>query len=64
MNAIKGSNAQAVPTVSDVIKNKGDNECKICTLYSTIMYKMYTLYTYSSNLFSYKNNYIYKSWVS
>jgi len=66
MNAIKGSNAQAVPpAVSDILKNKGDNECKICTIYSTIiMYKMYILCTYSSNSFSYKNNYIYKSWVS
>jgi len=52
MNAIKGSNAQTVPpAVTDgVIKNKGDNECKICTIYSTIMFRMtYLLYTYGSN---------------
>lgn len=65
MNEIKCSNAQVVPpAVSDIIKNKGDNECKIRTIYSTItMYKMYILYIYSSNSFSYKNNYICKSWV-
>lgn len=37
MNEIKCSNAQVVPpAVSDIIKNKGDNECKIRTIYSTI----------------------------